>query len=1362
MDFGESLNDVYANLVPEVKKEFDNLTKQEDKLQLLKIIADPDTQSYYDKLSSKEKKDLDDIQRRTGYRSKYLRLYRDMLEAKKKATKNPTGPLDVIKAMEDREITNFYNNLLDPSIKQKIDKIENPAERRIQLLELMREMGVYNYKFTHELPLDTQAIQDVYSLKSREKEDQEYQNETPEDFFEKDEIQKKDSTPKQKRMEELVREYMLSNPYVSTSKNSELEVRFGTRGIKRLTKNDYDNVIKKIKSFGFISNDEEGYYRLGIQNEFLDKKTGTFKMSNVRTEITGMNAIQVYCRTNSLTEVEKTTANVVSFTQKNPAFSSNVKLFPVDFDDFNFRISYQIEDTSPGSKHFIKQNWKNSKKTFRFINRVTFRHPYYPVQVDISITKATGRNEKYYNISDSGVFTKPETYEIELEVINSMVGPKTEFNRPELLTESLRKVIKFVLSGLQGTNFPVSYPEQENVLISYMKMLNKEKYVPHKYIHSGNFIGPSSFTLQMENIEPLNEYSNVPNIRKQFTVTDKADGERHMLFIHGDGKIYLINTNMSVIFTGIISQNEKIFNSLLDGELIYHDKTGKFINLYAAFDIYYYNNHDMRALPFIQHSKEKEKNRYIMLKKVIEQLDAVSVLQTDRNEDNFKNAKKSMLPIRITYKKFYPENIATGNIFDACYDIMEKVNNQLFEYNTDGLIFTPAFLGVGSDKIGEAGPLKKVTWNHSFKWKPPKFNTIDFLVTTVKAANGTDVVKPIFEDGTNMLAVNQLNEYKIIQLRCTYSERKHGSIYLNPCQDIIEDRLPEYKSINYEDKNTNDAIPLQFYPTKPYDPTAGICNIMLRRDLNNVNQMFTEENEIFEDNTIVEFSYDFTKESGWRWVPLRVRHDKTGEMLQGAKNYGNAYHVADSNWKSIHNPITEEMIVTGENIPEMNIDDDVYYNKNTNNFKTQSMKDFHNLYVKMMLITKTSKRGDTLIDFACGKAGDLSKWIAAHLSFVFGIDVSKDNLENRLDGACVRYLQSRKKNKNMPYALFVNGDSAYNIINGTAMRNDKAVQITQSVFGVGVKDEEKLGKGVARQYGKGQEGFNVASCQFATHYFFENPEKLQGFMRNISECTKIGGHFMGTCYDGKLIFNLLKKTPPGEGISIIEDGKKIWEIIKEYNSDDFNDDSSSIGYKISVFQESINNTISEYLVNFDYLTRIMEDYGFKLLDKSECKEMGLSESSGLFSDLFANMMEEIKRNKNMRNNYGTAFNMTSFEKKISFLNRYFVFKKVRNVNTEKIQMDLSEYSVMDVDINNFETEKAVEVITKIKTKPKIKKLNKKIIILEENELEKESVKEPVKELEKESVKELEKESEPVRMKPKSSKKTKLRIIDLDV
>ena len=75
----------------------------------------------------------------------------------------------------------------------------------------------------------------------------------------------------------------------------------------------------------------------------------------------------------------------------------------------------------------------------------------------------------------------------------------------------------------------------------------------------------------MKNIQPINENNNVPNIRNYYTVTDKADGERKLMYISRTGKIYLITTNMEVEYTGIKAKDKEQFNSLLDGEHILHD-----------------------------------------------------------------------------------------------------------------------------------------------------------------------------------------------------------------------------------------------------------------------------------------------------------------------------------------------------------------------------------------------------------------------------------------------------------------------------------------------------------------------------------------------------------------------------------------------------------------------------------------------------------------------------------------------------------------------------------------------------------------------------------------------------------------------
>jgi hypothetical protein len=100
----------------------------------------------------------------------------------------------------------------------------------------------------------------------------------------------------------------------------------------------------------------------------------------------------------------------------------------------------------------------------------------------------------------------------------------------------------------------------------------------------------------------------------------------------------------------------------------------------------------------------------------------------------------------------------------------------------------------------------------------------------------------------------------------------------------------------------------------------------------------------------------------------------------------------------------------------------------------------------------------------------------------------------------------------------------------------------------------------------------------------------------------------------------------------------------------------------------------------------------------------------MFSELFINILEEIKINKYKAKDYGKASEMTEIEKKISFLNRYFIYKKIREVNTDKVQLEFSEYSETEMLRNSAETKKAVTIAKQeeIIIKPKVRKLNKKI------------------------------------------------------
>jgi hypothetical protein len=383
---------------------------------------------------------------------------------------------------------------------------------------------------------------------------------------------------------------------------------------------------------------------------------------------------------------------------------------------------------------------------------------------------------------------------------------------------------------------------------------------------------------------------------------------------------------------------------------------------------------------------------------------------------------------------------------------------------------------------------------------------------------------------------------------------------------------------------------------------------------------------------------------------------------------------------------------------------------------TQRMRDFHNLYVKKALIQGVSNKGNILLDFSCGKAGDLPKWIGAELSFVFGIDISLDNIENRINGACARYLNFKMTNKNMPYALFVNGNSSLNIRSGTNMFSDKANQITKSVFGsIGI--DKSLGPAVERQQGKGYNGFDVTSCQFSMHYMFENKRTFYNFIRNIAECTKLHGYYIATCYDGLNIFRMLKKKQEGESVEIYEDDKKIWSITKLYDAPTFEDNDTCLGYKIGVYQDSINQTIPEYLVNYDFLTSTMNKYGFSLVSRDDARKMRLPEGSGMFSELFNYMENEVRRYPEKECDYKDALNMKEYEKRISFLNRYFVYKKTLTINAEKLTNSLLDYEPDQPEIEQVGTVLARKAVAEAEAliKPQGKKLNDKLTLREATE-----------------------------------------------
>jgi hypothetical protein len=134
---------------------------------------------------------------------------------------------------------------------------------------------------------------------------------------------------------------------------------------------------------------------------------------------------------------------------------------------------------------------------------------------------------------------------------------------------------------------------------------------------------------------------------------------------------------------------------------------------------------------------------------------------------------------------------------------------------------------------------------------------------------------------------------------------------------------------------------------------------------------------------------------------------------------------------------------------------------------------------------------------------------------------------------------------------------------------------------------------------------------------------------------------------------------------------------------------------------------------------MLSNYGFVLLKKEEAAPMGLPNGTGMFSELFSEMETELEQNPQRGADYKKAATMTEDEKWISFMNRYFVFKKTHNVDAERIYKQfVSKKMLGDLAKQAEEVEDALELANekaKEETKKqKIRKLSSKEKVVIDN------------------------------------------------
>jgi hypothetical protein len=533
----------------------------------------------------------------------------------------------------------------------------------------------------------------------------------------------------------------------------------------------------------------------------------------------------------------------------------------------------------------------------------------------------------------------------------------------------------------------------------------------------------------------------------------------------------------------------------------------------------------------------------------------------------------------VENKKDTIQIIEKQHVFGNDEEMFVKINKLWSDkegqpFHVDGLIFTPAT---------EPYPNKPGSWPMLLKWKPPSLNSIDFLIETIKNESGKDILFPSEVPGAS--------QFKKLKLYTTGSfdkfNRKTGRLNRKPFPKL-------FKEVSVPVNAEGQII--------ARDPLSGLVIEIA-------------------DDTIVEFSYDETKD--YPWIPIRVRHEKTTRYRRNNDYFGNGSSVAENIWKSIINPVSVKMITTGE-IPALSQNkQDVKY-VSTEKSNRLPYQNFHTAFIKKTLLEMValdppdSDRGKGyLIDFGVCRGGDLNRWKSIGFKKIVGIDV---------DPECVQEATNRYKRSNNEFkATFLCGDLSKLIF----PKQESACELTSDT-----NWKELMKLTLPQKY-----MFDVVSSQFVIHYFFLNELSLRTYLQNVTDNLKIGGSFVGTTFDGKRVYDFLKRKKEAVGTINKE---TIWKITKLYEKRIFTNGRPNFGMAIDVFVKTIGIPHKEYLVSFKYLEKIASEYGLELkeiIPFSELWKKGKDENTRVIADINA---------------------MTDSEKTFSFLSSAFIFKKVKN------------------------------------------------------------------------------------------------------
>jgi hypothetical protein len=1005
----------------------------------------------------------------------------------------------------------------------------------------------------------------------------------------------------------------VSSKKTNTDINVEFEIRLG----KYESDSDRNSFVPGVtyEEFSrFYTFLEENYQKVDIKTDLdiIAMSLGQFDKdkNQVRITISGSENIMKYCST-----------SVVPFESEDVSFQVKSRIPQLENTDigiYDIRLSASDEHTLPlemvlnlnetDSLEVLNRKVNESMKKFRYKKRISYLSQDGLFRYDITQTKQINDSKTGIKLEkslrESVIFNQQPIYEVEAELVYKDKADNIEKITDPTFKDSVLSHITNLLQIRHDTELVLSNLEKENILIDFLSLyLDKSTADAQKDFklyynrkdkqYNKMFPGAKVSTLELVSLFKKDaKAANKPYIFEDYTVTDKADGERFILFISKNNCIFLVNDRMDVLRTDIQLEDEsdKLHSTMLDGELVITVENGVKVYNYYAFDIIFKHREPIFKNPLFPRA---EKNRSSCRSAILENV--VSRIQ------------KVPSPMIDGVRYF---NIAMKNLRSIKGEDIERMRNQCgliwnhreeaFKYELDGLIFTPKF---------DEYPIGKL-WANALKWKPPQENSIDFLIKFRK-----DEIQTVVEGGV-------AHKYQLADLYVGENVEKKGRD--GPHKEYV------YVEKMFDIPNTLSKEPTYLIKV-PVNSTGSKDEVVVRSE------------------TIVECVWN----SGWK--VLRTRLDKTQRFLASGKKISgtaNNFSVAVSIWSTIVEPINTD-VLTGL-VPLLTSKKEYYSNSGT--YLTEPVRSFNN-YVKALLIGGGRLYGKSLIDFSCGRGGDLKKWFISKYERVVGLDYSKVGIES-MDPAigALGRIDSMKKN-NPAFAKWADNVKLFwadtsKIVSGHVQN------------GICNEKQRELAKPEL------EKKFDVGVSFFTAHYYFESPSKIRGFFQNLFDNVNDKGVAIITCFDGLEMFNWLDGMPDGQIYSGLVKSKTVWQIKKGYNKHTpFLPDSNNVGLKIDIKFESISDDYySEYLVHPEYLIKMAKKYGFNLIsDEDALLKFNLPKSTALFGELMDNLQEPSQMD-NLRQsalgrvyyedinnliNDGDYVQLRHWTKR----NRYFIFEK---------------------------------------------------------------------------------------------------------